>query len=69
MSFSPDGKLLATSSLRQGAIGLWYVEKSEFIGHMMELNEPVSGVELGAEGTYLLIATCEAEKLYTVSAA
>lgn len=69
MSFSPDGELLVTSSLSHGAIGLWDVEKAEFIGHAMELNEPVSAVEFDAEGKYLLIATYEAAELYAVSAA
>jgi WD40 repeat protein len=69
MSFSPDGKLLVTSSLSHGAIGLWDVEKAAFIGHMMELNRPVSTVEFDAEGKYLLIATYKAAELYAVSAA
>jgi hypothetical protein len=69
MSFSPDGKLLVTSSLSHGAVGLWDVEQAEFIGHAMELNEPVSAVEFNADGRYLLIATYEAAELYTVAAA
>jgi WD40 repeat protein len=69
MAFAPDGNLLVTSSLSDGAIGLWDVEKAEFIGHAMELNEPVSGVEFDAKGKYLLIATYEAAELYAVSAA
>jgi len=69
MSFSPDGKLLVTSSLSHGAIGLWDVEKAEFIGHMMELNRPVSAVDFDAEGRYLLVATYKAAELYAVSAA
>jgi WD40 repeat protein len=69
MAFSPDGRLLVTSSLSHGAIGLWDVEQATFIGHTMELNEPVSAVELDAEGKLLLIATYEAAELYAVSAA
>jgi WD40 repeat protein len=69
MAFSPDGELLVTPSLSHGAIGLWDVEKAEFIGHVMELNEPVSAVEFDAEGKFLLIATYEAAELYAVSAA
>jgi WD40 repeat protein len=69
MTFSPDGNLLVTSSLSHGAIGLWDVEEAEFIGHMMELNRPVSGVEFDAEGKFLLIATYKAAELYAVSAA
>jgi WD40 repeat protein len=69
MAISPDGKLLVTSSLSRGAVGLWDVEKAEFIGHIMELNRPVSAVDFDAEGGYLLIATYKAAELYAVSAA
>jgi len=67
ITFSPDGKLLVTSSISHGAIGLWDLKKAECIGHPMELNEPVSAVEFDGEGNYLLVATYEAAELYTVS--
>jgi WD40 repeat protein len=69
MTISPDGKLLVTSSLSHGAIGLWDLEKAEFIGHAMELKRPVSAVEFDAEGKYLLVATFQAAEVYAVSAA
>jgi WD40 repeat protein len=69
MAFSPEGKLLVTSSLSDGVVGFWDVEKADFIAHMPALNEPLSGVEFDATGKYLLISTFEAAELYEIAPA
>jgi WD40 repeat protein len=67
MGYSPDGKLLVTATLSDSVVGLWDTEKAEFIGHVLELGTPLSGVEFDARGEYLLISSYEAAELYTIS--
>ena len=69
MSFSPDGKLLVTSTQSDHTVGLWDVEEAEFVGHLVESEEPLNHVEFDASGEYLLVSSYEAAEIYTVAPA
>lgn len=69
MAFSPDGKLLVTATLSDGVVGFWDLEEAEFIGHALELKEPLSGVEFDAPGKLLLVSSFEAAELYSITKA
>lgn len=67
ITFSPDGRLLVTSTFSEGVVGLWDVEGGEFLGHVLEPDAPLNGVEFDARGEYLLISSYEAAELYAFS--
>jgi len=69
MAYSPDGTLLATAILNGGVVSFWDMDKAKFIGHMLELDTPLSGVEFDAEGKFLLVASYEAAEIYTIVSA
>lgn len=68
MAYSPDGRLLVTATRSGHVVGLWDMHRAEFIGHIRELDIPLSGVEFDANGEYLLVSSYEAAELYTVAA-
>ncbi len=67
MAYSPDGSLLVTTTRSDNVVGLWDMQQAEFIGHVRELDTPLSGVEFDAQGKYLLISSYEAAEIYTIT--
>lgn len=67
MAYSPDGSLLVTATRTDNVVGIWDMDQAEFIGHIRELETPLSGVEFDAQGKYLLISSFEAAELYAIA--
>jgi hypothetical protein len=55
------------STLSGGAVGLWNMEEAGFMGHLLESEDPLNGVEFDARGKYLLVSSYEAAELYSIA--
>jgi DNA-binding beta-propeller fold protein YncE len=65
--YSPDGRLLATSSLGKFVVALWDAEKHTFLGKVRDFNIPIAGVEFDDTGKYLMIASFAEVEIYSVA--
>lgn len=68
LAFSPDGKLLLSSTSSRGLIGLWDVEKATFLGHLAELGEGVTKLQFHPDGRQVLLVSFTAANLCRLSA-